>query len=222
MTIHRIRKYNAFTEGILIPLYDAADPNKLVSGVSFVAGDVTLSKDEGTFTNITNAPTEVASTGIYKVLFTGTDEMKFKRGMVKLADQSDPKIWMDTVLTVDTVGNAAAQFQPDYTDAPDVSMKKIGTVLVSDAFAAVVAKATKYTVDDTGFTPTKTDFQAVKVSGDGGAAVNDILIDRQIYFTTGANAGAVATIQVYRNSPIAFTVSALQVIPADLDEFIVM
>ncbi len=86
-------------------LYEADGINLRTDAV-YVAGDVTISKDEGTAVNTTNG--FVAINGKYYIILTAV-EMQAARISLKIVDQDATKLWLDIAPNVETYGNASAQ-----------------------------------------------------------------------------------------------------------------
>src|SRR5712664_4154497 len=61
---------NQINPSLYIPNTNAG---AFLSGITFAAGDVKISKDGGAEANIVTLPTEIGTTGIYKVTLTATE-----------------------------------------------------------------------------------------------------------------------------------------------------
>jgi len=105
-----LRKYGEATT-ILFPLIDRGFQDFENTPVAFVAGDVQILKDEGTFANTTNTPAHEGN-GIYSLALTAT-EMQAARIVVTIIDQTSPKAWEDQAILIATYGNASGQHEFD-------------------------------------------------------------------------------------------------------------
>lgn len=118
-------KYNvgATVEGVTLTTFGATD---FKSTPTLAAGDVKISKDGGTFTNIASLPavTPAADTSVQVVL--SATEMSAKEIVVRFIDQTGPKEWNDFVFKLRTYGNASA-FYPGDLDFLDVSVNSVLT-----------------------------------------------------------------------------------------------
>lgn len=110
--VEKIRYYGV-SDWVTFGLYEPSGED-LVSGLSFAAGDVKISKDEGAAANTTNLPSEIGTTGTYKLQLTAT-EMEAKRVTIRVADQGT-KTWQDITLCIETLGHASAQFPDNFDD----------------------------------------------------------------------------------------------------------
>jgi hypothetical protein len=115
-------------------------------GSLFVAGDIKVSKDGGSFSNVTNSVSQVAASNpLYKLVFTAT-EMQAELIMVQFVDQNGP-VFRDFLLIIrtkqrlgqiilraDQIGSSAAAFvlQPSTggyaLDAQDGAGTNIGKI----------------------------------------------------------------------------------------------
>ena len=102
-----LNKYNtaATIEGVTLITRGALD---FKSTPTLAVGDVLISKDGGTFNNITTLPTvtPAANTSVQVVL--SATEMSAKEIVVRFVDQTGPKEWEDFVLKLRTYGHASA------------------------------------------------------------------------------------------------------------------
>ena len=133
-------KYNvgATVEGVTLTTFGAAD---FKSAPTLAAGDVKISKDGGTFTNIASLPavTPAADTSVQVVL--SATEMSAKEIVVRFIDQTGPKEWNDFVFKLRTYGNASA-FYPgdlDYLNASVDAVKTKTDQLLFDSYGDVLA-----------------------------------------------------------------------------------
>lgn len=95
--IQRTYATSAVIPGIALTVRDSAD---IASVSSFEAGDITISKDGGTPTPLTNSPT-TGSDGLVKITLTST-ELTCTRAVIKFIDQTSPKEWEDELVIIDT------------------------------------------------------------------------------------------------------------------------
>jgi hypothetical protein len=100
------RKYGVAAT-LLCPLIDFGATDFEATPVTFAAGDVLVSKDEGAFANIGTLPSHEGY-GMYSMPLTAT-EMEAARVMVVLVDQSSPKLWEDQAILVESYGHASGQ-----------------------------------------------------------------------------------------------------------------
>ncbi len=95
----------------------------LETSATFEAGDLKIMKDEGAQGNTANLPTD-EGTG-YSLVLTAT-EMQAARAVVYVADQTQPKVWIDDQLVISSYGNASAQNAFDLdTATQDVNATQI-------------------------------------------------------------------------------------------------
>ena len=101
------------------------------------AGDSVIMKDEGAEDNTTNAFVD-EGTG-YSITLTAT-EMEAARIMVYVVDQTSPKVWLDTVISVQTYGSVSGQCAFDLGSAT-VSLAAGGITATTIATDAINADA---------------------------------------------------------------------------------
>ena len=75
-------------------------------GAAWVAGDSTISKDGGNWAN-TATFTEVNGGGVYGIVLTAV-QMQAAEIVVRIIDQTSPKVWEDQAVQVQTYGHASA------------------------------------------------------------------------------------------------------------------
>ncbi len=78
---------------------------------TFAAGDVTTSKDGGTYANTTNLPVAIGSSW-YLVLTAA--ELTARSVHILISDQTATQIWLDDSIIVETFGNASAMYALDF------------------------------------------------------------------------------------------------------------
>ena len=79
-----------------------------VATSTIAAGDLTISKDEGAFGNTATTTFVNETGGFYSQAFTAA-EMSAKRILIKIVDQTNPKLWEDQGLIIETYGASEAQ-----------------------------------------------------------------------------------------------------------------
>lgn len=104
------RRNTALT--IAFPVIDTANRPDRLSGASWTSGGVQVSKDGGSFTNATNTPAEIGSSGRYSLAITAT-EMDASWVEVKVTDASGSGAYDDTDIMISTTGNPSGSVQTD-------------------------------------------------------------------------------------------------------------
>jgi len=218
----QLRKYDQGTT-IYFPLVELAGVNFATTGVSCATGDVKISKNGGAPTNATNCFDQggvgnpLAGTGIYRQQLTST-EMQGAEIVIVIKDQTNPKVWLDDAIVIDTYGNVLAQHPMDF-----------GSV----AFLQSQLSIYRGTINADDFGPTLTQFEADIIDGSGAAAdlsspavpdganrINNAVI----IFTSGALSGTRRTIADFAmaNGRGFFTVTQLSEPAAAGDQFVIM
>ena len=114
-----------------------------IDGIDFrtdgahAAGDTKIMKDEGAEANTTNGFADEGQG--YSITLTAT-EMEAARIVVYIADQSDPKVWLDTAFVIETYGHADAQHALDRDSA----------TVTTDAASRTASKATGFSTHSAG------------------------------------------------------------------------
>lgn len=108
-----LRKYGVETT-VVFPLIER-DAVDFEESASFGSGDARIMKDEGSPSNTSNTPANEGD-GHYSITLTAT-EMQAARIMVLIRDQTDPKVWEDQAIVIETYGHASAQHALDLDDA---------------------------------------------------------------------------------------------------------
>lgn len=85
-----------------ISLVSQADTDVFKTSVTLAEGDITISKDGGSYTNIATLPTEIGTTGVLPVALS-TDEMNADRVTVRFHDAAGDE-WQDAIVTIYTSG----------------------------------------------------------------------------------------------------------------------
>ncbi len=142
------REYGIETR-IPFTLYEADGINLRTDAV-YVAGDVKISKDEGSPQDTDNG--FVAVNGKYYITLTAT-EMQATRISLKIVDQDATKLWLDIAPSIETYGNASAQHAFNRNSA-DVTTD---TVSRDGSKADISGVATQVSVDDI---PNNAEFEA--------------------------------------------------------------
>ncbi|MCP4393525.1 MAG: hypothetical protein GY804_04570 [Alphaproteobacteria bacterium] len=142
------REYGVETR-IPFTLYEADGINLRTDAV-YVAGDVKISKDEGSPVNTTNG--FVAVNGKYYIILAST-EMQAARISLTIIDQDGTKLWLDIGKDIETYGNASAQhaFNQNSAEVTTDSASQTGSK------ADVSGLSTQASVDDL---PTNAEFEA--------------------------------------------------------------
>jgi hypothetical protein len=86
------------------------------------AADCEIMKDGGASTQCTNTATDEGST--YSIVLTAT-EMQFARGVLKVVDAAT-KVFLDTVIIIETYGHASAQHAFDLDDGNGTTLSEAG------------------------------------------------------------------------------------------------
>ncbi len=212
-----LRKYGAATT-ILFPLIDAGAQDFENTPVTFAAGDVQISKDEGAFANTTNLPAHEGN-GIYSLAVTGV-EMQGARIVVTVIDQTATKEWEDQAILIETYGDASAEHALDL-DSATVDVGAInGSVEAAQDLQKSAATILPGTVDTTGFTPTQSEFEADDIT----EGTSDHYKGRIVIFTSGALKDQASDITAYslQTGRGHFTVSPLTEAPANTDTFVIV
>lgn len=84
---------------------------------ALVAGDVQISKDGGTYANITTLPVVTPAGGTSIRIDLSAAEMQAARIVVRFVDQTATKEWEDQEIIVETFGNISAQISWDLSAA---------------------------------------------------------------------------------------------------------
>lgn len=110
-----LRKYNVATvvDGLALyepgsVLFNGSFISNIAIGVTLETGDVKISKDGGTFSNLSILPIEI-ETGFFEINLSSS-ELLCKRAIIKFIDQTGVKAWTDTYFIVETYGDSNAQF----------------------------------------------------------------------------------------------------------------
>jgi hypothetical protein len=85
-----------------IALEDYANPGNFRSSPTIAAGDFQVSKDGGSFANLTTLPTvSPASSEMVQISLSAT-EMNADNVSIRCKDQTTPKEWADTIINIVT------------------------------------------------------------------------------------------------------------------------
>lgn len=105
---------------------ELVDPNNRparISGVTFAASDVQVSQDGGSFANIGTLPTEIGSTGRYKLVLTAAEmnaswvHIILRNSQIDDKDLYFPTDGSPAGTIVSNAGNTASTFKTDRTEA---------------------------------------------------------------------------------------------------------
>lgn len=150
--VHK-REYNV-SDSVKFKLYNPAGTAGL-TGVTWAAGDVKISKDGGAFANATNNPTAIAE-GWYTITFTAA-ELSAKQIIVQIEDAEGT--WLETGFIIETYASASSQF-PDNNNAiadavliRDLDQVEVAAPVHSLASAAL-KQVSRVVIDDTANTVT--------------------------------------------------------------------
>lgn len=119
------------------------------TGVAF-SGDVTISKDGNTFTNITNAVTEIGTSGRYKVTLTSAEmdaawvHIRVEKSGIDPVDICIGTDGSASGVVVTDGGNTSSTFKTDRTEATTDFWKDSLLLFVSGALAGQVKKVSAY------------------------------------------------------------------------------
>jgi len=188
------RKYGEATT-IYFPVYNTAGDEFYTAVSTLPSGDAQISVDgSGTTSDTTNQPGKWSNgmIGVYKLILTAT-EMEGAHIAIRIVDQTDPKVFMDTIISIETYGHASAQHQMDM-DFP------------------TLAKS---------FTTTAIGTTTTLVCSDLGAT-DDNWIDRTILFHNGTLDGRIAFIEDYVSSTNTLSISQIHATPASGQAFYVL
>lgn len=95
-----VQRPRAKATTILFPLIDRGTMDFESTPVTFVAADTQISKDEGAFTNTGSTPSHEGN-GIYSLALTAV-EMTADRIVITCIDGTDPKLWEDQAILIQT------------------------------------------------------------------------------------------------------------------------
>jgi len=173
-------KNAAFTFDVC--LVSQADTDIFKTSVTLAAGDITVSKDGGAFSNITTLPTEIGTSGVLPIALSAT-EMNADRVTVRFHDAAGDE-WQDALVTIytaaqtlDTTDGIADDIKAtvnhaDYGNAKLVRSTTPANTLTVDASHYVAGiSGTKNTLDDLSGTDGDTlKTLSDQIDGVGGAA----------------------------------------------------
>lgn len=118
-----LRKYGVETK-VDFALYKL-DGTGLKTDAASASGDVTLYRDEGNVETL-DADAFTDEGAVYSLTLSAT-EMGAARIIVAIVDQSNPQVWLDKTLIVETYGNASAQHEFDLDTATQgVNVTQLG------------------------------------------------------------------------------------------------
>lgn len=82
----------------------------LTSNPTLATGDVTISKDGGTFNNLGTLPSCSPASGVSVVVPLSSAELTCKFAIIKFVDQTSPKEWEDFIFRIDTYGGSLSLY----------------------------------------------------------------------------------------------------------------
>lgn len=110
-----VLRYYGIGATVYFPLI-ATNTTDFISAVSFATGDIKLNG-----TNTTNTPTSLGN-GMYSLVLTNT-EMQTEIGRLTIIDQTNPKVWQDQAVLIQTYGSYSGSLPWDFTG--NVNMTQI-------------------------------------------------------------------------------------------------
>jgi hypothetical protein len=173
------------------------------------AGDTKIMKDEGAEANTANAFVDEGQG--YSLALSAT-EMEAARIVVYVVDQTDPKVWLDKVLLVETYGHASAQHEEFPADAVKVGSSKPTADNLVSMYTGV---CTFGAVNDGSATTTDFDTDLTEASDDHYN--NEILA-----FIDGVLKGQYRKITNYTGSSKNVEVLAFTEAPGNGDKFVIL
>ena len=156
---------------------DPTDRPSRKTGISFSTGDSKISQDGGTFANTTNNPTEIGTTGRYKVDLTAAEmDADSVHLIVQNASMDDVDVIMltgaqPTGSVVTDGSNSASSFKTDLTETTDSYWVDALILFTSGNLAGQVKKVTAYD-GTTKFISVGSSFTGTPSSGDRFLLVN--------------------------------------------------
>jgi len=77
-------------------------PGDFLAAPTIAAGDFKVSKDGGTFANLTTLPTVTPAAGEMIKISLSATEMNADNVVIKCSDQTTPKEWVDLIISIPT------------------------------------------------------------------------------------------------------------------------
>lgn len=108
---------------LTLPMYNSTGSRK--SGLTFTAGTCQISKDGGTFANTTNLPTEIGTSGVYKLQLTSVEvDCAWLHIITNISGANPQDRVIETTnsqmgTVVSNAGNTAQTFQTNLTQTSD-------------------------------------------------------------------------------------------------------
>jgi hypothetical protein len=87
---------------IYISLEDFANPGTFKSNPTIATGDFKISKDGGSFANLTTLPTVTPASGVAVKIELSATEMNADNVLIVAQDQTSPKEWSDLAISIPT------------------------------------------------------------------------------------------------------------------------
>lgn len=135
---------------VTLPMTDGSTTGTMATGITFASGDVKVSKDGGTFANVTNLPTEIGSTGVYALTLTAAEmNASWVHVLVNKTGYPPLNVQLGTdgsnAGTVQTDGgNTSQTFKTDRTEATNDFWKDTLLLFTTGALAGQVKKVSAY------------------------------------------------------------------------------
>ncbi len=87
---------------IYVGLEDMSNPGEFKANPTIAAGDFQVSKDGGTFANLTTLPTVTPASGRTVKISLSATEMNADNVVIQCVDQTSPKEWADQIISIPT------------------------------------------------------------------------------------------------------------------------
>ena len=139
-------KGTAFTFDIA--LVSQASPYIFKTSPTLAAGDITVSLDGGSFSNIATLPTQIGTTGVLPVALSA-DEMNADRVVVRFHDVAGDE-WQDALVTIYTAAQTLDAMQANI-GAGGAGLTGIGDTRLANLDAAVSSRSTLTAADVWGY-----------------------------------------------------------------------
>jgi hypothetical protein len=143
-----VRKGKAYT--LSFAVVDNTNRPSRKSGITFVAGDTKISKDGASFSNTTNAPAEIGSSGRYSLALTAAEMAADfihvyveKTGIDPIEFQLGTSGYESATIVTD-VGNSSTAFKTDRSASTTDDIKDVLVVFTSGSLAGQVKKVSGY------------------------------------------------------------------------------
>jgi hypothetical protein len=144
-----VRRADALT--VSFPLIDSTNRPARLSGLTLIAGDCKISKDGGSFSNTTNLPAEIGSTGRYSLALTSAEMdadwvhvYVSKTGTVDDWDQLIGTSGNPSGTVQTNGGNTSSTFLTDLTSSTNDFWKDCLLLFMTGSLAGQVKKISAY------------------------------------------------------------------------------